>query len=92
MDKKYKEAVDLIGSYVAEADEMREKQEMLERAAEDREREACELRERLQEKEMAEEGGFKEKYEALFAMVEPFREQLEAYEVEKTALESQGCR
>ena len=84
--------MDLIGSYVAEADEMREKQEMLERAAEDREREAGELREKLQEKERAEEGGFKEKYEALFAMVEPFREQLEAYEVEKTALESQGCR
>ena len=44
----------------------------------------------LQEKEREEEGGFREKYEALCAMVEPFREQLEAYEVEKSALESQN--
>ena len=44
----------------------------------------------LQEKEREEEGGFREKYEALCAMVEPFREQLEAFEVEKSALESQN--
>lgn len=33
---------------------------------------------------------YKDKYEALLQMIEPFREQLESYEVEKSALLSQN--
>lgn len=90
LDKKYSEAVELIGSYVAEADEMKEQQEVMQLAAADREVEIGDLRGKLQEKEKEEEGGYKDKYETLYAMVEPFRDQLEAYEVEKTTLESQN--
>ena len=73
LDKKYSEAVELIGSYVAEADEMKEQQEVMQLAAADREVEIGDLRGKLQEKEKEEEGGYKDKYETLYAMVEPFR-------------------
>ena len=48
MDKKYREAVELIGSYVAEADEMKEQQEAMQQAAADRDREIGDLRGKLQ--------------------------------------------
>ena len=48
MDRKYREAVELIGSYVAEADEMKEQQEAMQQAAADREKEIGELRGKLE--------------------------------------------
>ena len=48
LDKKYKEATELIGSCVAEADEMRERQEALQQAAAERDREIGDLRSRLE--------------------------------------------
>ena len=48
LDKKYKEAADLIGSYVAEADEMKEQQDAMQQAAADREKEIGELRGKLE--------------------------------------------
>ena len=48
LDKKYKEATELIGSYVAEADEMRERQEALQQAAAERDSEIGDLRSRLE--------------------------------------------
>ena len=48
MDRKYREAVELIGSYVAEVDEMKEQQEAMQLAAADRDREIGDLRGKLE--------------------------------------------
>jgi len=64
------EMEDHLASFIQQKTELEEKVSKMEREKE----------------EAIEQEDFRSKYEALFAMVEPFKDQLEDYEAEKAAL------
>ncbi len=78
---RYKEAVDAVEVVSAECEDLRARLAATEE-------EAAELRLKVEESSASVD--YRAKYEELSAMVAPFKEQLEQFELEKAALESQN--